>query len=129
MTVVMIWSKKVRYKGIIKVLSVFFDQSSTLEDKEEVMKSELGVDMPARFREKEVHMGGYSEYILNQGRQEGQKQGKREGCKEGTAMALFNLMKKMEMTIEQAMDVLSIPKYQRKEYRAMVKALEEKAAR
>lgn len=44
-------------------------------------------------------------------------------------MALFNLMKKMEMTIEQAMDVLSIPKYQRKEYRAMVKALEEKAAR
>ena len=121
-----------RYKGIIRVLNVFFDRKATPDDRAEVLKSEFGVDIPARFREKEVRMGGYGEYMLNQGIQEGQKQGKREGRKEGRkagkAEALFNLMKKMKMTIEQALDVLSIPKSQWNEYRALVKALEEKAA-
>ena len=143
MTVVMIClgkSKEVRYTGLVKLLNVFLSKDSTLEEKRTVLKSEFGVDMPARLVEKEVNMCNYSEFIMDQGikkghrqgmragRKEGIKEGMKEGMKEGKAEALINMMKNLKLTMEQALEGLSIPESQWDEYRALVKKMEARTA-
>ena len=73
----------------------------SIGEKGAVLKSEFETDLPARLREKEISMCNYSEFVENRGRKEGRKEGKAED--------LVNLMKKLRMTIDQALDTLSIP--------------------
>ena len=61
-------------------------------------------------------MCNYSDFVENRGI--------RKGRKEGKAEALVNLMKKMKMTIEQALDMLSIPESEWDDYRSIVAELE-----
>ena len=143
MTVVMICLgkfKEVRYTGLVKLLNVFLSKDSTLEEKRSVLKSEFGADMPARLVEKEVNMCNYSEFIMDQGikkghregmragRKEGIKEGIKAGMKKGKAEDLFNMMKNLKLTMEQALRGLSIPESQWDEYRALVKKMETKTA-
>ena len=65
----------------------------------------------------------YSEFIENRGIQKGIQ----EGRKEGKAEALLNLMKKLKMTLEQAMNTLSIPENEWEEYRALVAQIQSQA--
>ena len=57
-------------------------------------------------------MCNYSDFVENRGR------------KEGKAEALVNLMEKLKMTIEQALDTLSIPEAEWDDYRALVAQFE-----
>ncbi len=114
MSVVMIClgtSKDERYTGLLKLLDVWMSGLS-IHEKGAVLKSEFDADLPARLLEKEVKMCNYSDFVENRGR------------KEGKAEALVNLMRKLTMTVEQAMDMLSIPEAEWEEYRALVKQLE-----
>ncbi|MBR4986028.1 MAG: hypothetical protein IKY83_09855 [Proteobacteria bacterium] len=61
-------------------------------------------------------MCNYSDFVENRGR--------KEGIKEGEAKALVNLMQKLKMTIEQALDTLSIPEAEWDDYRMRVAQLE-----
>ena len=61
-------------------------------------------------------MCNYSDFVENRGIRKGRKEGKAED--------LVNLMKKMKMTIEQALDTLSIPESEWDDYRALVAELE-----
>ena len=56
-------------------------------------------------------MCNYSDFVENRGR------------KEGKAEDLINLMKKLKLSIEQAMDILSIPESEWDEYRKLVQEL------
>ena len=116
----------------MNLLNVFLSKDSTIEEKRAVLKSEFGVDMPARLVKREVNMCNFSEFIMEQGIKKGHRQGMRagrkEGVKEGTTKALFNLMKNLKWSIEQALQGLSIPESQWDEYRALVKKMETKAA-
>ena len=49
--------------------------------------------------------------------------GKKDGKKEGKAESVVSLMKKLNLSIEQAMDILSIPESEWEEYRVLVKQL------
>ena len=60
-------------------------------------------------------MCNYSDFVENRGRKEGRKEGKAED--------LINLMKKLKLSIEQAMDTLSIPESEWDEYRKLVQEL------
>ena len=122
MSIVMIClgtSKDERYTGLLKLLDVWMSELS-IDEKGAVLKSEFHTELPARLREKEVNMCNYSDFVWNRGQRDGIKKGK----KEGKAEDLVNLMKKMQMTIEQALDMLSIPKSEWDDYRSLVAQLE-----
>ena len=99
------------YHGLLKFLDVWLSGLS-IGEKGAVLKSEFETDLPARLREKEISMCNYSEFVENR------------GIQKGKAEDLVNLMKKLRMTIDQALDTLSIPESEWDDYREMVKALE-----
>ncbi len=72
--------------------------------------------MPARLLEKEVNMCNYSDFVWNKGEKAGVKKGKAED--------LVNLMQKLKLSVEQAMDTLSIPESEWDDYRKLVADLE-----
>ena len=118
MSIVMIClgtSKDERYTGLLKLLDVGMSGLS-IDEKGAVLKSEFHTELPVRLREKEVNMCNYSDFVWNRGQRDGIKQGKAED--------LVNLMKKMQMTIEQALDILSIPESEWDDYRSLVAQLE-----
>ena len=104
-----------RYKGVLKVLDVFMSQEN-IETKQAALQSEFNAKMPQRLLEKEIKMCNYSDFIANRGR------------KAGRAEDLSNLMKKLKMTVEQALDTLSIPESEWDDYRALLREMETKAA-
>ena len=77
--------------------------------------------MPVRLLEKEVNMCNYSDFVWNKG--------ERAGVKKGKAEDLVNLMQKLKLSVEQAMDTLSIPESEWDDYRRLVAELEAHPAR
>ena len=75
-----------------------------------MLKSEFHTDLPERLLEKEVKMCNYSDFVWNNGMKEGKKEGKAED--------LINMMKKLKLSLEQALDTLSIPDKEWDDYRA-----------
>ena len=59
------------------------------------------------------------------GRNEGMKIGRSQGIEIGTLTAIENVMSALKLTIEQAMDVLKIPKAEQVKYLGKVKGKEE----
>ncbi len=59
------------------------------------------------------------------GRNEGMKIGRSQGIEIGTLAAIENVMSALKLTIEQAMDVLKIPKAEQVKYLGKVKGKEE----
>ena len=59
-------------------------------------------------------MGGSGEYIENcgyrRGIEEGRAEGEVKGKSEGIALAVVNLMKKLKMSIDDAMNAVDVPK-------------------
>ena len=77
-----------------------------------MLKSEFHTDLPDRLLEKEVMMCNYSDFVWNNGMNEGKKEGKAED--------LVNLMESLKWSIEQAMQALKIPENDWDEYRVLV---------
>ena len=91
-----------------------------MDTKTKVLKSEFGANMPERLQDKEVKMCNYSEFVENRGI----KKGRKEGRKEGKAEDLLNLMKKLKMTLEQALNTLSIPESEWEDYQTLVEQMQ-----
>ena len=104
-----------RYTGLLKLLDVWLSRNS-INEKRAALKDIFDAELPARLLEKEENMCNYSDFVENRGRKEGRKEGKAE--------ALVNLMKKLKLSLEQAMDILSIPESEWEEYRKLVADLE-----
>ena len=118
MSIVMIClgtQKDERYTGLLKLLDVFMSEVADMDTKTKVLKSEFGANMPERLQNKEVKMCTYSEFVENRGIKKGRKEGKAE--------ALLNLMKKLKMTLEQALNTLSIPESEWEDYRTLVEKI------
>ncbi|MBO5752877.1 MAG: hypothetical protein J6S69_04185 [Proteobacteria bacterium] len=86
------------------------------DTKTKVLKSEFGANMPERLQNKEVKMCTYSEFVENRGIKKGRKEGKAE--------ALLNLMKKLKMTLEQALNTLSIPESEWEDYQTLIEQMQ-----
>ena len=94
---------------------------NSIDEKRAALKDIFDAEMPARLLEKEVNMCNYSDFVWNKG--------ERAGVKKGKAEALVNLMKKLKLSVEQAMDTLSIPESEWEEYRRLVAEFEAHPAR
>ena len=97
-----------RYTGLLKLLDVFMSKEADLKAKEETLQSEFGAQLPKRMRKKEDGMCNYSDYVWNKSE------------RKARALDLFNLMKNLQWTIEQALHALSIPEDKWEDYREMV---------
>ena len=97
------------FKNLVYILSA--EARNSIDEKRAALKDIFDAEMPQRLLEKEVKMCNYSDFVENRGR------------KEGKAEDLINLMKKLKLSIEQAMDILSIPESEWDEYRKLVQEL------
>ena len=100
-----------RYTGLLKLLDIWLSGNS-IDEKRLALKDIFDAEMPERLLEKEVNMCNYSDFVENR------------GIKKGKAEDLVNLMKKLKLSIEQAMDTLSIPESEWEEYRRLVTEIE-----
>ena len=105
-----------RYTGLLKLLDIWLSRNS-IDEKRAALKDIFDAEMPARLLEKESNMCNYSDFVENRGR------------KKGKAEDLVNLMKKLKLSVEQAMDTLSIPESEWEEYRRLVAEFEAHPAR
>lgn len=115
MSIVMIClgtQKDERYTGLLKLLDVFMSEVADMDTKTKVLKSEFGANMPEKLQNKEVKMCTYSEFVENR------------GIKKGKAEALLNLMRKLKMTLEQALNTLSIPESEWEDYRTLIEQMQ-----
>lgn len=60
------------------------------------------------------------EMFKEEGREEGREEGKEEGVESATVAHIKDIMEKLKYTIEQAMDLLSVPAEQRPMYEGMI---------
>lgn len=63
----------------------------------------------------------YREEGLAEGRAEGRKEGRAEGKDEALTVSIRNLMNKLKMTAEKAMEILDIPPEEHEKYALMLK--------
>ena len=93
------------------------------EFNQEVYDEVLREDGEAIGLEKGIEIGRNEGMKI--GRNEGMKLGRSQGIEIGTLTAIENVMSALKLTIEQAMDVLKIPKAEQVKYLGKVKGKEE----
>ena len=114
--------KDAHYEGLPKFLDVWVSQSENLDKKAEVLKTEFDAELPKRFTERGETMCNFSDFIEERGRRRGMEEGIQQGRLEG----LLNLMNKLNMTADQALDTLSIPEEEWDDYRERIREFETK---
>ena len=80
--------------------------------------------MANRAEVKDMCLTEYNEAeAMEMFKQEGREEGREEGVESATVAHIKEIMTKLKYTIEQAMDLLSIPSEQRPMYRGMITRL------
>lgn len=122
-TVVMICpgdEKDKQCTGLLRLLSIIFSAKKSAAKKIDILENEFGIIMSQKTKKEVNDMGNYSQHVLKIGLQEGIAQGISQGINQGifqgTLISLKNLIDSTDMTPEQAMTVLKIPKEEREQY-------------
>lgn len=96
-------------QGLLRMLDVLLTSSKTVGEKREILKSDLDIEMTDEMNEEVSIMCNLSQGIFEKGREK------------GIANSLLNVMSNLEMTAEQAMEVLNIPQNEHEKYKTMLK--------
>lgn len=124
------------YYGILKLLDVIFSTELLADEKRQILQNEFNIEMTKELESGVQEMCDFGAGVvkrgiekglqeglleglqegLQKGMQEGMQKGEIKGKKLGIVQSITNLMKTMNLNLEQAMDVLLIPEQDRKEY-------------
>jgi len=121
-----------RYEGLLRLLDILFTDEKGVQEKRKILQEDYDIKMTHTFESEVSEVCNLSQGIwekgrtkgieegIVQGREEGIVQGREEGIvqgrEEGEASSLYNLMRNMNLTIEQAMAALGIPTDEQQKY-------------
>ena len=115
-------------EGVLRLLDVLFRSEKSLEERKHILEEEFDIAMNEDMEMEVRHMCNLSKGVEDRGfrkgvvvgTENGIVKGREEGLKEGREEEKLNsirsLMKKLNLTLEQAMDVLDVPKSEQEKY-------------
>lgn len=107
--------------GVIRMLTVLLSTKLSAEEKKRILKDEFGIKM-TKTMEEVSEMCDYSDVVKKRGIEEGKRigleDGKRIGLEQGILISIRNLMKNMNVSAENAMNILGIPEADKMLYSA-----------
>ena len=104
------------YAGILKLLGVLLASDIEPEDKKELLEHDFDIPMTEKLERRVKEMSTLGQSVLEKGMEKGIE----KGAEAAELSAISNLMKKLKMTAEQAMDTLDISMEKRGKYRSML---------
>lgn len=101
---------------LLNLLHLLFMELKTSEEKEEILREEYKIEITRKMKEELKKMGGLMEPLLNIA----VKQAAAESEKKSKIEAIRNMVKKLNLTVQEAMNILEIPADEQKEYNALI---------
>ncbi len=113
---------------VLRLLGVLFSASLTAEKKQKILELEFGIPMTEQIEKEMERMCNLSEGIydsgLQQGLQRGLLQGRKEGFEDGRSQGLLernlygirNMMSRLQLPLEVAMDIMGVPEEEKERY-------------
>ena len=107
--------KKVNNR-LLKLLNELLSKSLLVQEKKELLVNEFDIPMTLEMEGEIEKMCDYSDGIERIGYDRGIKQGIEQGISTGIRQSILNLMKTMNVSIFEAMDMLMVPEKEREQY-------------
>ena len=101
---------------LLNLLHLLFMELKTSEEKEKILREEYKIEITREMKEELKKMGGLMEPLLNIAA----RQAAAESEKKSNIDAIRNMVKKLNMTVQEAMNILEIPVDKQKEYSALI---------
>ena len=127
LTVVMVYigtEEEENYGGVLKLLDVLFTGRISAGQKLEILQREFGIRMTEELETEVESMCNLSDLVERRGIEQGMKQGIQKGIQQGTAQAnaraVKNLMDRLKLTEEEAMQVLRLSEADREKCRRLL---------
>ncbi|MBQ3546311.1 MAG: hypothetical protein IJA34_15210 [Lachnospiraceae bacterium] len=105
---------------LLKLLNVLLSKSLSVREKKELLVSEFSIPMTVEMEGEIEEMCDYSDGIERIGYEKGIEQGMEQGKTTGIRQSILNLMKTMNVSISESMDMLMIPEEERERYMNMM---------
>jgi hypothetical protein len=105
---------------LLNLLHLLFMELKTSEEKEKILKEEYKIKITREMKEELKEMGGLMEPLLNIAAKQAAEKAAAESEQKSQIEAIRNMVKKLNMTVQEAMSVLEIPADKQKEYRALI---------
>ena len=103
-------------EGVLRLLDVLFRSEKSLEERKHILEEEFDIAMNEDMEMEVQHMCNLSKGVENRGIRKGIIQGREEGREEEKLNSIRNVMDTLGLTLEQAMDVLDVPKSEQEKY-------------
>lgn len=102
-------SKDKNFDGILKLLGVLLSSDIKAEDKQKVLEQDFAIQMTEKLERQVIEMCNLSKGVME------------KGVEKGLVASIESLMHKLKMTVDQAMDALSIPENEQPKYKELIK--------
>ncbi len=130
MTAVMICLGKADGKnsdGVLKLLEVLLSSEVKAEDKKHILQDDFKIPMTQKFDGEVSGMCNLSKGIEERGIKKGIEQGIEKGIEQGVLRAVCNMIDKMKMTLEEAMQMMDIKEEEYPKYKELLNNYRPKA--
>lgn len=108
------------YEGILKLLGVLLSSEMNPKEKKEILEHDFDIPMTEVLERQVTEMCNLSKGVEEKGIQKGIQKGIEKGYEAAELQNIKNLMQKLKMTAEQAMDTLDIASEKRAKYSSMI---------
>ena len=113
-------------KGVLRLLDVLFRSEKGIEERKRILEEEFDIAMNEDMEMEEQHMCNLSKGVENRGIRKGIIQGREEGREEEKLNSIRNVMDTLGLTMEQAMDVLDVPKSEQENMRICLERINDR---
>ena len=109
---------------LLNLLHLLFMELKTSEEKEKILREEYKIEITRDMKEELKKMGGLMEPLLNiaakQAAEQAAEKAAAESERKSQIDAIRNMVKKLNLTVQEAMNILEIPAAKQKEYSALI---------
>ena len=105
---------------IIRLLSTLLSTTESVEKRKQILESEFNIPMTKEIEEEVLEMCNLGMAVELNGVKRGIQTGIAQGREQSLLESIRNLMETLDMTVQQAMDALKIPKEDQVRYAAML---------
>ena len=114
--------EKKEAKGVLRLLDVLFRSDKDVEERKRILEEEFHIAMNEDMEMEVRQMCNLSKGVENRGIRKGIIQGREEE----KLSSIRSLMKKLNLTLEQAMDVLDVPKSEQENMRICLERINDR---
>ena len=104
------------YRGLIKLLDVLLSNDIKSDRKKNILENEYNIKMTQTIEKEVLGMCNISDGVFASGVEEGIEKGIEQGIEKAKLESIKNLMKSMNISLEQAFKALLIPEDEQKKY-------------